>query len=168
MQQVNGMEESKETELLNRLRKTLEQQSLDLSQQMVLRLSKELDISVLECAAALLSLNQPQHAADRSNKPAVVSRNTPAKSVRYRINVGRVHQVTLVEIKDVLVDVSGVENHRIGRVEIRNHYTLVDLPEGMPADIFQLLTETEIRQQQLNLKRVKNYRRFMRRNKNIK
>jgi len=41
---------------------------------------------------------------------------------------------------------------------------LVDLPVGMPADIFQLLSEVEINQRKLNLKRVKYQPRFYRRN----
>ena len=84
--------------------------------------------------------------------------------VRYRLDVGRKHQASLDEIENVLVEVSGVDRKRIGRLDIRNYYTLVDLPDGMPADIFQLLSETEIQRQKLNIKRIKFQNRFHRKN----
>jgi hypothetical protein len=81
------------------------------------------------------------------------------------MEIGQMHGIVLDDIKAVLVEVAGVECSRIERLEIRNHYTLVDLPNGMPADIFQLLSETKINRQKLNLKRIKFQRRTQRRRK---
>lgn len=76
------------------------------------------------------------------------------KMVRYRLEVGRKHQVSIEDIKDVLISESGVERAKIGHLDMRNHYTLIDLPNGMPPDIFQHLQSVEIKQHTLQIKRV--------------
>lgn len=80
------------------------------------------------------------------------------KMVRYRLEVGRKHQVSIEDIKNVLISESGVERTKIGYMDIRNHYTLIDLPNGMPADIFQHLQSVEIKQHTLQIKRVNSSR----------
>ena len=80
------------------------------------------------------------------------------KMVRYRIEIGRNHHVSADEIKAVLINESGVDRNSIGYLDIRSNYTLIDLPPGMPPDIFQLLQEVEIKQQPLQIKRVNSSR----------
>ena len=108
--------------------------------------------------------NNEQQAINANNSVEQLPALTQQKLVRYRLDIGRKHQASVDEIRKVLVEVSGVDKKRIGNVDIRNFYTLVDLPDGMTADIFQLLSETEVNQQRLNIKRVKYQRRFHRRN----
>ena len=166
---------SNEAQLKESIEALLKHQDLSLHQTLVSRLSSELGISTLECAAALSLLNQPvlygakADEKKEADKTSVSSARQPPilpkqRVVRYRLDIGLKHEVQVDEIKMALVDVSGVDKKRIARVDVRNHYTLVDLPEGMTADIFQLLSETEIKNKQLNIKRVKFHRRFQRRN----
>lgn len=166
MQQKFSIEER----LKNSLKSIQAQQDLSQHQDLIARISVELEISVLDCAAAMLFLNQPKlnnhnESPDvKKEKPEVARISIRQKWVRYRMDVGQKHKVILDEIINVLVEVSGVDRKAIGRMDIRNHFTLVELPEGMPADIFQLLSETEINHQKLNIKRVKFHRRSYRRN----
>lgn len=166
------MHNDTEEKLKNSLKGVLAQEDMALSQALVTRLTRELQVSTFECASALLFLVQPglPPNENRQEKQPEHQVNTDVpfikskiKFVRYRIEVGTMHKVLADEIKTILVDVSGVEDTQIGRMEIRNHYTLIDLPDGMPADIFQLLSETEVRNQKLKLKRIKFQRRFQRR-----
>ena len=164
-------------ELKNCLKSIIADGELSSYQQVVQQLSSDLQISILDCAAALLLFLRSEYldlkteiepltlSEDKKNTDQSFFTTVKPKSVRYRMEVGRMHDVLLEEIKTVLVEVSGVEYNRIGRIEIRNHYTLVDLPDGMPADIFQLLSETEISRQKLSLKRIKLQRRTQRRRK---
>ena len=171
MEQNDTEDDSKE--LKNCLKSIIADGDLSSYQQAVRQLSNDLQVSVLDCAAALLLFIRPESVDLKAeSEPLSEDRNTDrpidsivTKSVRYRMEIGRMHDVLLEEIKTVLVEVSGVEYNRIGRIEIRNHYTLVDLPDGMPADIFQLLSETTIREQKLSLKRIKLQRRTQRRRK---
>lgn len=155
---------SKEEKLKNNLKTILDQEDLKSHQELITHLSAELGVSILEYAAALSFLNQHGEQYTAKKTTALTKALPKVKFVRYRLDVGRKHLVSIDEIKNVLIEVSGVDKMRIGRLDIRNYHTLVDLPDGMPADIFQLLAETELRQQKLNIKRVKFQNRFHRKN----
>jgi ATP-dependent RNA helicase DeaD len=75
------------------------------------------------------------------------------------LNVGSQHRVLKEQIQAVLIEESGVDKKRIGKIDIRPSYTLVELPEGMPADIFQLLSEATVCERKLGIKRMKPNRR---------
>lgn len=165
IQQMN----SKEEELKKDLTSLFAKPEFVLHQQLIKRLSAALQVTELDCAAALSLLNHADVVTGGKGEAILdFEENLPVlpkqKSVRYRLDVGRKHAASMDEIKKVLIEVSGVDKKRIGRLDIRNFYTLVDLPVGMPADIFQLLSEVEINQRKLNLKRVKYQPRFYRRN----
>lgn len=77
------------------------------------------------------------------------------KMVRYRLDVGCKHQVTSEELKRVLIEESGVDKNNINNINIQRDYTLVELPDEMPQDIFLHLKSVEIKQHKLDIRRVK-------------
>lgn len=77
------------------------------------------------------------------------------KMVRYRLGVGCKHKVSSEELKKVLIEESGVDKNNIKIINIQGDYTLVELPDEMPPDIFLHLKMVEIKQQKLDIKRVK-------------
>lgn len=77
------------------------------------------------------------------------------KMVRYRLDVGGKHQVTPEEIKKVLIEESGVDKNNINNLNIHGDYTLVELPDEMPQDIFLHLKSVEVKQHKLDIRRVK-------------
>ena len=162
-QRVNNQDDS----LKHEVKKMLKHPDLSGHQQLIEQLSAELNIDMSQCAAALSLVNQVKLGSDTqptSLEESVRSSHYPKKRmVRYRLDVGLKHHIKVDEIKSVLVDVSGVERKNITQLDVRNHYTLVDLPEGMTADIFQLLSDAEIHNHKLGIKRVKFHRRFQRR-----
>ncbi|HCK81353.1 MAG TPA: ATP-dependent RNA helicase, partial [Candidatus Competibacteraceae bacterium] len=46
-----------------------------------------------------------------------------------------------------------IESRYIGRIEIHEDYSTVDLPDGMPKEIFQHLKKVRVRQHPLNISR---------------
>jgi hypothetical protein len=76
------------------------------------------------------------------------------KMVRYRLCVGSKHHVTSEELRQVLIEESGVDKNNINMI-IQGEYTLVELPDEMPQDIFMHLKSVEVRQCRLDIKRVK-------------
>ncbi len=162
-------EDSKEVMLINSLKLLLTEQDLKQQQAFILNVSEQLGVSVIESAAALLYHNKVNISSEQKSEESCSEQKSKAdilispvkqKRVRYRLEIGRKHQVLPEEVKNTLVEISGVERNQIGRMDVRNHYTLVDLPYGMPADIFQLLSETEIRDQKLKIKRIKQQKRY--------
>ena len=150
---------------LERLKKRLQNlrriNDLDAHRALVLSTSKELGMDTLDFAATLLQMTHPHLfqacLSNESTPPPTLEKPKAAntRSVRYRLDIGRSHHVKEDEILKVLIEESGVDPKRITRLEIREDHTLVDLPDGMPADIFQLLSESCVQGRALNIKRLK-------------
>ncbi len=71
--------------------------------------------------------------------------------VRYRIEVGRNHGVMPKDIVGAIANEAGVDYDHIGYIGLEADYSTVDLPEGMPKEIFQHLKKIRVRQHPLNI-----------------
>jgi len=109
-------------------------------------ISKELGISTAHCAAAFAQLNESNF--QRRSVIKEVATQLPAmgietgqtdKMIPYRLEIGFNQQVSIDALKQFLVDEAGVERDKIEIVEFLANHTRVNLPEGMPNDIFQHL-----------------------------
>ena len=147
---------SKEEPLKNRLQQIINSENIDTQRTLISNLARELNIDHLSCAAALVYLTQaientlpPQSLLQLKNTTASI------KMVRYRLDVGSQHRITLDQLKKVLVDESGVDKNNINNINIQHQYTLIELPDEMPPDIFQHLKFVEINQQKLDIRRIK-------------
>ena len=72
---------------------------------------------------------------------------------RYRIEVGREHGVQPKNIVGAIANEAGLESRYIGRIEIHDTYTLLDLPEGMPKDVYKHLRNVWVCGRKLDIKR---------------
>lgn len=146
---------NKDEALEQSIRDLVAHADLDQQREWVESLIDSSRVDIWECASALLYLLQGGKPVPYKSLPEHRLRPTTARNVRYRLDVGSSHRATVDEIQAVLIAESGVERKRIGRLEIRENYTLVELPDGMPADIFQLLSEATVAGRQLNIKRLR-------------
>jgi ATP-dependent RNA helicase DeaD len=71
----------------------------------------------------------------------------------FRIEVGHVHGVKPGNIVGAIANEAGLDSKHIGRIDIREDHSLVDLPEGMPSDVFKLLKKVWVSGQQLRITR---------------
>jgi len=69
----------------------------------------------------------------------------------YRIEVGHEHGVKPGNIVGAIANEAGLESQYIGRLSIRDNYSLVDLPDGMPKEVFEHLKKVWVVQQQLRI-----------------
>ncbi|MDQ6981461.1 MAG: DEAD/DEAH box helicase [Mariprofundus sp.] len=69
---------------------------------------------------------------------------------RYRLEVGETHGVKPGNIVGAIANELGLESEFIGRVQIHDDHTTVDLPEGMPKPIFNDLKQVQVCGQRLN------------------
>ena len=65
----------------------------------------------------------------------------PAQMETFRIEVGSVHGIKPGNIVGAIANEADIEGVHIGRVDIREDHSYVDLPEGMPKEIFKELAE---------------------------
>jgi len=70
----------------------------------------------------------------------------------YRVEVGHEHGVKPGNIIGAIANEAGLDSQYIGRLSIRGHYSLIDLPEGMPGEIFHHLKKVWVARQLLDIK----------------
>ncbi len=70
---------------------------------------------------------------------------------RYRIEVGRSHDVMPGNIVGAIANEANIDSKFIGRISIHDDYSLVDLPSDMPDDLLRELKKTRVAGQQINI-----------------
>lgn len=73
---------------------------------------------------------------------------------RFRIEVGNEHEVKVNNIVGAIANEAGVDGQYIKNVTIHDTYSTVDLPMGMPKELFNDLKKVWVVKQQLNISRV--------------
>jgi ATP-dependent RNA helicase DeaD len=71
----------------------------------------------------------------------------------YRIEVGHAHGVKPANIVGAIANEAGLDPKHIGRIDIHDDYSVLDLPEGMPKQVFQQLKTVSVLGQQLRISR---------------
>ena len=69
----------------------------------------------------------------------------------FRIEVGHTHGVKPGNIVGAIANEAGLEGRHIGHVDIHEDHSFVDLPEGMPKEIFRSLKQVRVMGQELNI-----------------
>ena len=90
----------------------------------------------------------------RPERRAPLSREEFYQKETYRIAVGEVHGVRPGNIVGAIANEADIEGVHIGRVDIREDHSFVDLPGGMPKAIFDKLQTVRIAGRELRLTRV--------------
>ena len=162
---------------------TLATQELEFFQGVIDQIEQEQDIGARDIAAALAYLMQrdrplqlpvdadakPEQPklADEARAQAEPDTRPPRRRerskdrepadfevMRYRLDVGHQHGATPQNIVGAIANEAGIESRYIGRIEIHDEYSTVDLPAGMPEEIFQHLKKVRVRQYPLNIVRL--------------
>ncbi|MDX1353624.1 MAG: DbpA RNA binding domain-containing protein, partial [Thiomicrorhabdus sp.] len=79
----------------------------------------------------------------------------PAEGMeRFRIEVGHTHEVKPGNIVGAIANEAGLDSENIGRIQIFDEFSLVDLPDGMPQDVFNDLRHVWVSGQKLRISRL--------------
>lgn len=163
-----------------RITDTLANEDLNLFSQLIEQYQQEHNVPAEEIGAALAKLLQGDTPLLLQNKPQRKSaqnwdkEDSPRKDraarkphersgkkdappedglERYRIEVGHNHEVKPGNIVGAIANEAGLESKYIGHIKIFDDHSLVDLPEGMPKDIFNDLKKVWVAGQQLKISR---------------
>jgi ATP-dependent RNA helicase DeaD len=82
------------------------------------------------------------------------ARPRAAEMETFRLEVGSIHGIKPGNIVGAIANESGIEGVHIGRVDIREDHSYVDLPEGMPKPIFTGLQKVRVAGRELRITRV--------------
>ncbi|HDP69654.1 MAG TPA: DEAD/DEAH box helicase [Actinobacteria bacterium] len=139
---------------------------------------QEHNVPAVEIAAALAKLfqgdepllltNKPKNKKvefeDRPIKGKTFTKRSKIPSVlekgmeRFRIEVGRIHGVNPGNIVGAIANEAGIDSKFIGRINIYDNFSTVDLPEGMSRDILNVLKKVWVSGQQLKISRLDEHR----------
>lgn len=155
-----------------------EERDLSFFQQLLEEYQQEHNIPAIEIAAALAKLLQgnepllmkeppkarparersPSNDRDRSRSNDRSQGDRPRKNrapdegkERYRIAVGNDHGVRPGNIVGAIANEAGIDSEHIGRIQIHDEYSTIDLPSGMPSDVFNELKRVRVAGQALQI-----------------
>lgn len=154
---------------------TLMQHDLSFFDEMLAGYSHDNDVAPEDIAAALAYLCQKKRPLEvkfsdlKSRREHTGNRNRhvgnertrkehrPGKKrnnmnmVRYRIAVGRKHEARPGDIVGAIANEAGLDSKHIGQINLYDEFSIVDLPEGMPKEIFKSLRGVYVRGQKLSI-----------------
>lgn len=90
----------------------------------------------------------------QKGNPKKVEATTESGMERFRLEVGYRDNAKPGVIVAMIAKASGLQGKHIGRIEIYPNFSTVDLPEGMPDDVFEDLSRAKLGGRALKLSRV--------------
>ncbi len=139
---------------------TLAAGELELFASIVEDYERENDVPALEIAAALAKMSRrgvplllakpasepppPQIRALAKTERASVTVPPQAGSVAFRVEVGNAHGIKPGNLVGAIANESGLDAKHIGRIEILETFSLVELPAGIPKKILQHLQTVQV------------------------
>lgn len=89
---------------------------------------------------------------ERGDRPPKRDKPLDYDAQKYRLDVGRKDGAEPGNIVGAIANEAGIEGRFINNISIRDNYTLVDLPSGMPKEIFEQLRKTRVKGRPLNMR----------------
>ena len=161
------------TRFKQRITDTLAAEELSFYSQLINQYQVEHDVPAIDIAAALAKLLQgetPLLLKDVNKKPRKdkefndekrpekergprreKGRTAPVEMELFRIEVGHSDGVKPGNIVGAIANETGIDGDHIARIKIEEHYSTVELPAGMPKDLFQALKKVRIAGKPLNI-----------------
>ncbi len=144
-----------------------------LLQELMQRVATELELSPEQLAMAALNLaigpdallrkgdddwiqNTRRNDRDRNLGDRRERRERPARAPeenmqRYRVEVGHRDRVKPGNLVGAIAGETGLQGRMIGRIQIFDNHSLVDLPKGMPEDVFNSLRRLKVMNRELQI-----------------
>ncbi|MDN3519949.1 DEAD/DEAH box helicase [Halomonas ramblicola] len=82
--------------------------------------------------------------APRDGKPPNRERGPSEGMIRYRVSVGHKDGVKPGQLVGALANEGGIEGNRIGRIDIRNAFSVVELPSSLPSSILAKMARARV------------------------
>jgi len=120
-------------------------------------LSKKDEIFVKNDAKTFKKLGREQRRGRGKGRTRTTRKEIPAEEGMecFRLEVGHNHSVKIKDIVGAIANESGLDSQYIGRVNVYDDYSEIDLPEGMPKDVFKDLKKVLVSGQQLKISVIK-------------
>ena len=172
MPTAEAVNETRKQRFAQQITETIESEDLSFFRQIIEDYENEHDTTAEDIAAALAVIAQQgrpffldeeediarnsrpfsDEDSDRGGRKAKRAHNDEGM-VNYKLNVGRSSRVTAGAIVGALANEGGIKGSQIGSIDIRQHFTIVGLPENLPRDFFDRLRDTKIAGEFINIRK---------------
>lgn len=152
MPTAEAVNETRKQRFAQQITETIESEDLSFFREIIEDYENEHDTTAEDIAAALAVIAQQgrpffldesedianksrpfsDEDSDRGGRKAKRAHNDEGM-VNYKLNVGRSSRVTAGAIVGALANEGGIKGSQIGSIDIRQHFTIVGLPEDLPA-----------------------------------
>lgn len=171
MPSVEDVNENRKSRFAQQITDTIETEDLSVFREIITAYENEHDVDPLEIAAAIAVIAQEgrpffaeetidhkkfrdrDDRGDRGERGNRKERRQEEGMVDYKLNVGRSSRVNPGMIVGALTNEGGLNGKQIGSIDIRDHFSIVGLPEDLPRDFFDRLEDTQINGEFINIKR---------------
>ncbi len=173
MPTVDDVNSNRKQKFAQQITDTIETEDLSFFRELIDAYALEHDVEGEEIAAALAVIAQqgrpflaeemPEPKSkkrdrdrdfDRDDKPRGGRRHSEEGMVDYKLNVGRSSRVSPAAIVGALTNEGGLKGSQVGAIDIRQHFTIVSLPENeLPGDFFDRLRDTQVAGEFINIKK---------------
>lgn len=100
------------------------------------------------------SLDKPRRERTGERPPRQRKDAPPEKGLeRFRVEVGHIHKVMPGNLVGAIANEAGIDSKNIGRINIFDDHSTIDLPADMPDDIYASLKKVWVAGQTLNISR---------------
>ena len=168
MPTVESINQERIQRFKQRITDTLEKDDTELFRSIIEEYQIETGHPAMDIATALAKISQGdqpffiklrkenQKGKSRKNeKQRKPRQSAPDRDMeRFRIEVGNDHGVKVNNIVGAIANEAGVDSQYIKNVTIYDKYATLDLPIGMPRDIFRVLKKVWVAGRQLNISRL--------------
>jgi ATP-dependent RNA helicase DeaD len=148
---LQEVEKLKNYRFLENLKHLIDNEYLGQEVQMVEKLMEE-DYSSLDVAAALMKmlLDKKNNSESKSSTDFGDTGAQPGK-VRFFVNLGRKQNVKAKDIVKAIHEVSGLSSTSIGRIDVLDKFSFLELPLEHAQEISEALDGTRIKGKRVNL-----------------
>jgi ATP-dependent RNA helicase DeaD len=94
--------------------------------------------------------SRPSDRGDRGDRGDRHNRND-IPMVKYKLGVGTQHGIQKGDIVGAIANEAGIESKVMGRISLSDDHSFIELPEGMPKDVFKTLQNVKVRGEKLNI-----------------
>lgn len=185
-QRIESME-MPSTELINdkriaglkqRITDTLASGDIAFFRQILEKYQLEMNISPIDIASALLKMLQHDNPSPLMHKSKKAEREfdeNPCKAKpsskrkkntlrkehgmeSFRIEVGHNHRAKPGNIVGAIANEAGIDSEYIGRIDIYDDFSIIDLPQGMPDELLKMIGKVYVAGQRLEISKLDGFR----------
>jgi ATP-dependent RNA helicase DeaD len=147
---LHRVQEIKTDQFIKKVKNVINTEDLDKQILIVERMIEE-DYTSVEMAAALLKMAMNKEAINTESKDEFGNTGASPGMVRFFMNIGRKDRVKAKDIVRAIGDKTGISSSLIGKVDVFDKFSFVEIPSSSAKDVVNILRGSKIKGRSVNI-----------------